>query len=65
MPDAHQPSLSLLGKLGSIAVHADELLSPDNHHFDRMAMVSLLNDSEVQAWIKAMHDQALLPVKRT
>lgn len=56
------PSLALLMKLGSIAVHADEMLSTDGHEFDRVALKSLLTDPEVVAWIKKMGE--LLPRKR-
>lgn len=56
------PSLALLMKLGSIAVHADEMLSTDGHVFDRVALKSLLTDPDVVAWIKKMGE--LLPRKR-
>lgn len=58
------PSLQVLVKLGSIAVHAEELLSPKAHHFDRLALESLLDDPDVQLWLAEMHKAALLPVKR-
>lgn len=58
------PSVSLLSKLGSIAVHADELLSPKGHPFDRHALRQLLDDPEVAGWLRAMDEMALLPVKR-
>lgn len=58
------PRLSLLVKLGSIAVHADEMLSPQGHQFDKIAIRSLLEDSEVKEWIKQMDASALLPRKR-
>lgn len=61
--DFRHPSLSLLAKLGSVAVHADELLSPDVHSFDRTALEQILRDPEVTAWIKAMGP--LLPRKRS
>jgi hypothetical protein len=54
--------LSLLVKLGSIVVHAEELLSTDGRHVDLEAMRPLLADAEVQNWIKGMG--ALLPLKR-
>jgi len=59
-----QPPPSLLCKLASIAVHADEFLSPDGHDFDRTALTSALADSEVQEWIAAMTTAALAPRKR-
>ncbi len=57
-----KPSLELLVKLGSAVVHAQELLSPKGHHFDRAALDTVLNDSEVQQWIKDMG--VYMPVKR-
>ena len=60
--ESETPSLALLSKLGSITVHAEEMLSPDDHEFDRVALGALLADPEVQQWIKSMG--ALLPKKR-
>jgi hypothetical protein len=54
--------LSLAMKLGSIAVHAEELLSPDGHEFDKVALDNLLQDPEVKSWIEAMGP--MLPRKR-
>jgi hypothetical protein len=62
--DPLQPSAALLVKLGSIAVHADELTSPTGHAFDRVALQSLLQDAEVAAWLKEMDAMAFLPKKR-
>jgi len=62
--DPLTPSLSLLVKLGSIAVHTDEFLSDDAHHFDKTALDQLLKDAEVVAWVKEMTTMAMLPVKR-
>lgn len=59
-----QPGVPLLVKLGSIAVHVEELLSPDGHNFDRVALAELLRDPEVVAWRESMDAMALLPVKR-
>lgn len=59
-----KPDLATLVKLGSIAVHTDELLSRDGHAYDRVALQSLLADPDVQAWIKAMDAQGFLPKKR-
>lgn len=56
--------VSLLVKLGSIAVHADEMLSPGGHHFDRVALEQLVADQEVKAWIAAMDKLAMIPKKR-
>lgn len=65
MVDCFAPSLSLLIKLGSIAVHADEALGEGGHQFDIEAMKPLLADREVQDWIASMTAKAFLPVKRS
>ena len=57
-----KPSLTLLIKLGSIIVHADETLSPDGRNVDKDITLRLIADPEVQKWIKEMG--ALLPLKR-
>ena len=54
--------LSLVSKPGSIAVHADELLSPKGHEFDRAALQTLLRDPEVNAFL--LDNKCLFPVKR-
>lgn len=61
-----KPPASLLCKIGSIAVHTDEMLNspPSERPFDKAALVSLLNDPEVNAWLAQMSAIALLPVKR-
>jgi hypothetical protein len=61
-PDPLKPDVSLLVKLGNIAVHCDELLSPSGHSYDRITLQHLINDKEVQLWIRRMG--ALLPMKR-
>jgi hypothetical protein len=58
------PSLSLLVKLGSIAVHVDEMLSSLGHNVDREAIKQLLADPEVATWIEQMTDEGMLPVQR-
>ena len=60
--DPLKPNLTLLCKLGSIAVHVEEMLSAKGHIFDRSALESLLSDDEVREWIKAMG--VYLPRKR-
>lgn len=60
--DPLKPELSLLCKLASIAVHADEMMSPKGHAFDRTALESALKDKEVLGWLKAMGP--FVPVKR-
>lgn len=59
------PSPALLCKLASIAVHADEMLSPKGREFDRAALLSALSDSEVMEWLSKMTAMAMAPVKRT
>ena len=59
-----QPPLTLLVKLGSIAVHAQEHLGPKGHAFDKAALETLLADEEVLAWLAAMDKLALVPKKR-
>lgn len=59
------PPLSLMTKLGSIAVHAEEATSASGHPFDAEAIRSLMADPEVAEFLGAMRKLALLPVKRT
>lgn len=59
-----QPSVSVGIKLASLAVHAEELLGPDGHVFDRAAIESLLSDAEVVAYLDVLRPLALLPEKR-
>ena len=62
--DPLTPPVTLLCKLGSIAVHVEEFLSPQGHPVDKAALEDLLRDPEVQAWLDDMGRQALVPVKR-
>lgn len=55
-------SLALASKLASIAVHADELLGPGGHDFDRTALLQAIGDPEVKAWLASLGP--LAPVKR-
>lgn len=64
MSDALKPPVTLLVKLGSIAVHVEELLSPAGHDYDREAIKSLLADPEIKDWIAAMDKMAFMPKKR-
>ena len=61
---AFEPSRTLLIKLGSIAVHAEEMLSEKGHYFDVEVLKTLLNDSDVKVWLAEMNKLALLPKKR-
>lgn len=58
------PSASLLCKLASIAVHSDEMLSAAGHEFDRIALQSAIDDPEVRAWLAAMTESGMAPLKR-
>jgi hypothetical protein len=62
--DIEHPPLSLLMKLGSIAVHIEEAMSKKAHVFDVVAMQSLLGDSEVKEWLELMDQKGFLPKKR-
>lgn len=62
MSDPTKPTIALLAKLGSIVVHAEEMLSQKGHYFDKLAFEHLLKDGEIQAWLKAMGP--FIPVKR-
>lgn len=64
MSDPLKPSAALLCKLGSIAVHFEEMTGPKGHSFDVEAMKSLLSDPEVREWLKAMDKLALIPKVR-
>ena len=58
------PSPSVLAKLGSIAVHYDELLGPGGHYVDRTELKILLDDPELKDWLKQMDAMALIPKRR-
>lgn len=58
------PTPSVLCKLGSIIVHAEEASSPGGHPFDVVALRQLLADPEVAAWMEGMRAMAMLPLKR-
>lgn len=59
-----KPPVTLLVKLGSIAIHLQELLSSKGHHFDHIALQSLWDDPEVKEWMAQMDAMAMLPRKR-
>lgn len=61
--DPLKPSASLLAKLGSLVVHADEAQGSNAHFFDMIAFRQLL-DVEVNGWLKEMRSLGLLPEKR-
>lgn len=58
------PSASLLAKLGSAVIHAEEFVSDKGHAFDLEAFKALLSDSEIQEWLEGMRTKLLLPEKR-
>ena len=60
---SHTP-LSLASKLGSICVHAEEMMSPIGHAFDVEVLRVLLKDAEVVEFLNALRSFSLLPVKR-
>lgn len=64
MANPFELSAALLCKLGSIVVHVEEMMSPEGHHYDKLALENLLADSEVREWIEAMDKLAMLPKKR-
>lgn len=64
MADPLKPSAPLLARLGSIIVHAQELISDNGHAFDKDAFIALLDDSEVHEWMQEMDKLALLPKRR-
>jgi hypothetical protein len=60
--DPLKPPLTLLCKLASVAVHAEEMLSANGHPYDELSLRTALQDAEVVAWLKAMGP--FVPVKR-
>jgi hypothetical protein len=61
-PDRYRPSPAVLIKLGSVAVHAEELVSEDGCEVDAIGIRNLMMDRDLRRWVKSMG--ALLPVKR-
>ena len=55
-------SASLASKLASVVVHADEMLSSNEHYFDQLALQQVARDPEVQAWVRSLGP--LAPDKR-
>lgn len=64
MADMMNPPPSLLCKLASVIVHAEEFMSPHGHEFDKEAFDQLLKDREVAGWLQQMTDAAMAPRKR-
>jgi hypothetical protein len=63
--DPLTPCASTLCKLGSIAVHVQEMLTPSGRYFDRIALEQLLKDAEVISWLGAMRQQDYVPEMRS
>lgn len=63
--DPLKPAAGVLIKLGSLAVHTSEYLSPFGHRFDRAAIQTLLDDKELIEWLAEMDKLAYLPKKRS
>ena len=59
-----KPTPALLCKLGSVLVHANELISSKGHAFDWHALEQLTDDSEVKDWLAQMDMMAMIPRKR-
>jgi hypothetical protein len=64
MTNSLRPSLNVLVKLGSIAVHAKEMTSPDGHAFDKIALDTLLKDPDIVTWLAEMDQNSFLPKMR-
>lgn len=64
MVDTYAPPIALLVKLGSLAVHIDEMLSVHGHSFDREAIKALLADRDLLAWLASMDGAGFLPIRR-
>jgi hypothetical protein len=62
--DPLRPPASLLCKLGSLLVHAEEASSESGHALDWEALESVRTDPEVVVWLAAMQKLALIPLKR-
>ena len=62
--DPLKPAVSVLCKLGSIAIHVQEMLSAKGHHFDKLALESLMQDKELTDWLHDMDKLAMIPKAR-
>lgn len=63
-PACLRPEPNVLVKLGSLMVHADEMLGENGHELDAAAIRGLLADPELVAWREQMNELAFLPVMR-
>ena len=62
--DKLTPNMVVLCKLGSMVVHLQEALSNKGSAFDVQTIIPLIQDKEVNDWLKEMDKMALLPKKR-
>ena len=60
----NKPPDLLLLKLASIAVHIEEMLSFDGREADKSAVLGLLTDPTVRAYLDDPRNAVYLPVKR-
>lgn len=51
IPDFLVLSPQLAAKIAAVIVHADEMLSPDGHPYDREALLQCLADPMVREWV--------------
>lgn len=72
MNDPLHPPVTVLIKLGSALVHAEEAVAEVQRggyaaalQFDIPAFESVRRDAEVEEWMLAMAEMAFLPVKRS
>ena len=56
--------ITLVAKLGSLVVHVQEYLSRNSNPVDRSAIETIINDPEINAWVKELEKDALVAVKR-
>ncbi len=61
----HALPITLVVKLASLAVHAREMLGPNGHDFDRIALRQVADDPEVLAWIATLGPLAPQPRNAT
>ena len=64
VPNPMYPTATLLAKLGSAIVHAEEFLSADGQAVDQTAFQTILEDPTVQEWLEQMAGYALVPLRR-
>lgn len=55
---------SLLIKLGSLAIHVEEMFGSNGHQFDVEVIKTLLNDAEIRDFLDNPEMAVFLPIKR-